>query len=101
MEKNKRLGKNTNKALQGAFAPLRSKVRLTPGRAIRIYREAQGFSQLQLAERSGLNQSTISALESDRITLGLDRAKVLARALKVHPSVLAFPHWDIDEESAA
>lgn len=77
------------------FAPLKTKVSLTPGKAIRIYREAQGLSRAELAARSGLRQSTLSSLEHDRITLGLDRAKALARALKVHPSILAFPDWDI------
>jgi hypothetical protein len=30
--------------------------------------------------------------------LGLDRAKVLARALQVHPSVLASPDWEIESK---
>ena len=83
------------------MAPLNSKVKLTPGKAIRIYREAQGLSQSELAEKAGLKQATVSGLENDRVTLGLDRAKAIARALKVHPSVLAFPDWDVEKDSAA
>jgi transcriptional regulator with XRE-family HTH domain len=94
-------GSKTKKALKGVFAPLKASIKLTPGKAIRIYREAQGYSQAQLAARAGLRQTTISGLEHDRITLGIDRAKAIARALGVHPAVLAFPSWDIEQESAA
>lgn len=93
-------GKKTQALLKGKFIPHKPLTQLTPGKAIRIYRELQGFSQVQLAERANLKQATISGLENDRITLGLDRAKAIARALKVHPSVLAFPSWNVDEELA-
>jgi hypothetical protein len=33
--------------------------------------------------------------------LGVERAKVLARALKVHPAVLVFPGWDVEKDGAA
>lgn len=96
----KKIGKKTKKSLELEFAPLQAKVRLTPGKAIKIYREAQGLTQSNLAKKTGLKQSTISGLENDRLTLGLDRAKTLARALRVHPSALAFPDWDIDSIAA-
>ncbi|RLB60779.1 MAG: transcriptional regulator, partial [Deltaproteobacteria bacterium] len=57
--------------------------------------------QNALAELTGIPQSTISAIEHGRIQLGVERAKVLARALKCHPSVLVFPGWDMEQESAA
>ena len=97
----KKLGSKTRMALKEPKAPLKSKVKLTSGKAIRIFRELQGLSQSALAEKTGLKQTTISGLENERITLGLDRAKVIARALRIHPSVLAFPNWDIEAESAA
>jgi transcriptional regulator with XRE-family HTH domain len=59
------------------------------------------MSQNDLAAASGIPQSTISAIERDRINLGVERAKLLARALKCHPAVLVFPSWDIEQESAA
>ncbi|HFD32701.1 MAG TPA: transcriptional regulator, partial [Gammaproteobacteria bacterium] len=37
----------------------------------------------------------------DRVNLGVERAKILARALKCHPAVLVFPGWDVRRESAA
>ena len=81
--------------------PSKSRVTLTPGKALKLYRDLQGLTQGELAELSGLKQMTISSLEHDRISLGLERAKALARALKVHPSALAFPDWNAEEEFAA
>jgi transcriptional regulator with XRE-family HTH domain len=57
------------------------------------------MSQNQLAEVTGIRQATISAIENDRVRLGVERAKVLGRALKCHPGVLVFPGWN-DEEAA-
>jgi len=71
------------------------------GESVRIMRELQELSQVALAELSGIPQSSISAIENDRITIGVERAKVLARTLKCHPAVLVFPGWDIKEKSAA
>lgn len=71
------------------------------GESVRIIRELQELSQNDLAELTGIPQSTISAIENDRIQLGVERAKALARALKCHPAVLVFPGWDAKEESAA
>ncbi|MDB5902354.1 MAG: family transcriptional regulator, partial [Betaproteobacteria bacterium] len=33
--------------------------------------------------------------------LGVERAKVPARTLKCHPTVLVFPGWDVPIKSAA
>ena len=74
---------------------------VSTGESVRILRELQGFSQNKLSDVSGIPQSTISAIERDRINLGVERAKQLARALKCHPAVLVFPGCDIESESAA
>jgi transcriptional regulator with XRE-family HTH domain len=79
----------------------RKRIDVSVGESVRIIRELQELSQNQLAERTGIPQSTISAIECDRVKLGVERAKVLARALKVHPAVLVFPSWDVESESAA
>ena len=76
-------------------------IEVSTGESVRLLRELQGFSQNQLAAVAGIPQSTISAIERDRINLGVERAKQLARALRCHPAVLVFPGWDIDSESAA
>ncbi len=74
---------------------------VSAGESVRILRELQELTQSQLAELTGIPQSTISAIENDRVNLGVERAKVLARALKCHPAVLVFPGWDVERDSAA
>ena len=71
------------------------------GESVRIMRELQELSQTALAGLTGIPQSTISGIENERIHIGVERAKVLARALKCHPAVLVFPGWEIQEKSAA
>jgi transcriptional regulator with XRE-family HTH domain len=71
------------------------------GESVRIIRELQELSQNELAELTGIPQSTISAIENDRVQLGVERAKVLAKALKCHPAVLVFPGWEVKQETAA
>jgi len=83
------------------FTKAKKRVSLTVGESVRIVRELQELSQTDLAERTGIPQSTISAIENNRVNLGVERAKVVARALKVHPAVLVFPGWDVQQESAA
>ena len=79
----------------------KKRVDVSIGESVRIIRELQELSQNELAELSGIPQSTISAIERDRINLGVERAKILARALKCHPAVLVFPGWDVGHETAA
>ncbi len=71
------------------------------GESVKIIRELQSFSQNDLARLTGIPQSTISAIENDRVQIGVERAKVLAKALKCHPAVLVFPGWQIEEQTAA
>jgi transcriptional regulator with XRE-family HTH domain len=83
------------------FKPAKRHIDVSSGESVRILRELQDLSQNNLAELSGLPQSTISAIENDRVRLGVERAKILARSLKCHPAVLVFPGWDVAVESAA
>jgi transcriptional regulator with XRE-family HTH domain len=83
------------------YTKSKERIAVSPGESVRILRELQEFSQNELAELSGIPQSTISAIEKDRVKLGVERAKMLARALRCHPAVLVFPGWDVKAESAA
>jgi len=83
------------------YRKARRHIEVSVGESVRIIRELQELSQNELSERTGIPQSTISAIENDRVNLGVERAKVLARALKCHPAVLVFPGWDVEGESAA
>ena len=94
-------GRKTEAALKRTFHPARSRRPLSVGQSVRIARELNELSQNELAERTGIAQSTISAIETNRVKLGAERAKTLARALRVHPAVLVFPGWRTGDESAA
>ncbi len=83
------------------FHPAKQRVEVSVGESVRILRELQELSQTELAELTGISQATISAIENSRVNLGVERAKVLARALGCHPAVLVFPGWDIELERAA
>ena len=79
------------------FKKAEKRIEVSVGESVRIIRELQGLSQNDLAELTGIPQSTISGIENDRISLGVERAKVLALALKCHPAVLVFPGWEIEK----
>lgn len=61
------------------------------GESVRIIRELQENSQNDLSSITSIPQSTISAIENNRVKLGIERAKVWADALSCHPDVLVFP----------
>jgi transcriptional regulator with XRE-family HTH domain len=83
------------------FHPAKRRVKVSVGESVRILRELQELSQNQLSELTGIPQTTLSAIENDRVRLGVERANVLARVLKCHPAVLVFPGWDVERQSAA
>ena len=75
-------------------------IEVSVGDSVRIIRELQELSQNQLATLTAIPQSTISAIENNRVNLGIERAKVLARALNCHPAVLVFPGWELESAAA-
>lgn len=81
--------------------PAKARVAVSVGDSVRIVRELQGLTQSELARRTKIPQSTISAIENDNVNLGVERAKVLARVLRCHPAVLVFPGWEVTKQSAA
>ena len=83
------------------YQKAQKRIDVSIGESVRIIRELQELSQNELSSLSGIPQSTLSAIEHDKIKLGVERAKVLVRAQKCHPAVLVFPGWDIVEEVAA
>lgn len=83
------------------FRPAKKRVEVSVGESVRILRELQELSQTQLAELTGIPQATLSAIENGRVNLGVERAKVLARALKCHPAAIVFPGWEAPLETAA
>ena len=83
------------------FRAAKKRITVSAGESVRIIRELQGLSQNQLAQHTGISQAALSAIENDRVRLGVERAKVLARALKCHPAVLVFPGWEDHLQTAA
>jgi transcriptional regulator with XRE-family HTH domain len=69
------------------YHPAKKRVAVSVGESVRILRELQELSQTQLEKLIGIPQTTISAIENDRVRLGVERAKVLAEALKCHPGL--------------
>ncbi len=82
------------------YRKAKKSIEVSIGDSVRIVRELQELSQNDLAALTGIPQSTISAIENNRINLGIERSKVLARALKCHPAVLVFPGWDVESTAA-
>lgn len=71
--------------------------RVPPHEMLRTLRELQKLTQQQLSELTGISQSNISALEKGTRKIGRERAIVLAKALKVHPAVILFSDFEMDE----
>jgi transcriptional regulator with XRE-family HTH domain len=78
---------------------VRAKVlkKLTPGEMLKTLRELQELSQSELSDATGISQSNISAMETGARQIGRERALVLAKALRVHPAVILFPDFDVNE----
>ena len=70
--------------------PTKARVVLSVGESGRIVRELQGLTQSEVDRRAKILRS-----------LGVERAKVLARVLRCHPAVPVFPGWDVTKQSAA
>ena len=83
------------------YRKARQRMDISVGESVRILRELQELSQNDLAALTDIAQSTLSAIENDKVKVGVERAKVIARALRVHPAVIVFPAWDVEKESAA
>jgi len=84
------------------FVPARQHARVSTGEVIRILREKKGWTQEELAKRSGISSSNLSMLENDRLDIGKKRAEQIAKAFAVHPAIIMFPEYEsIDIRNAA
>lgn len=83
------------------YHPAKKRISVSVGQSVRIVRELQELGQNELSKLTGIPQSTISAIENDRVRLGVECAKVLARALKCPPGVLVFPGWELPHDAVA
>ncbi len=67
-------------------------VEVTPGRVIKAFRKNFNITQQELAEVTGIAETNISAIENDKVEVGVKRAVLIAAALGINPSGLLFPH---------
>lgn len=65
-----------------------SEVRLAFGLAVRIFRDRQGWSQVQLAQAAGIDRGYVSRIESGSVDPGLEMQRRLADALSISHSEL-------------
>jgi len=90
------------KAPKNAYSAARSRTVLTTGETIRMLRELKGWTQAELARRSGINVTNISLLENEKIEIGKKRAEQLAKSFDIHPAIIMFPEYEAKEiENAA
>ena len=76
------------------FVPATSHASVSTGEVIRMLRELKEWTQEELARRSGISPTNLSALENDRIDIGKRRAEQLARAFNIHPAIIMFPEYE-------
>ena len=79
------------------FVKAKVNIEITPGEMLKVLRELQGLTQKELSLMTKVPQSNISAIESGSRQLGRERTLIFAKALKVHPSVILFPDFDINQ----
>lgn len=77
------------------YYPERRRASLSVGEAIAMLRELKGWTQEQLARKSGIAATNLSRLENGHLDLGKQRAVALAKAFGVHPATLMFPDYPL------
>ena len=76
------------------FVPAEQHAHVSTGEVISILRGKKGWTQEELARRSGISAANLSMLENDRVDIGKKRAEQLARAFGVHPAIIMFPEYE-------
>lgn len=71
-----------------------SPVRTHVENRLKHYREAQGWSQGELARRLGVSRQTINAVETDKYDPSLPLALRMARLFDVAVPELFIDHWE-------
>ncbi|MBI5847907.1 MAG: helix-turn-helix transcriptional regulator [Nitrospirae bacterium] len=79
------------------FVPAKPHGGLTSGEVIRMLRDLKGWTQEELAKRSGISATNLSLLENNRVEIGKKRVEQLAKAFGVHPAIIMFPEYEAAE----
>lgn len=86
-----------NKLNKKEFVESRDTLEVSPGQMLATLRNLQGLSQGDLSRLTGIAQANISRMEQGYQKIGRERAIILAKALKVHPAVILFPNYKIQD----
>lgn len=90
------------KSSHGTFSTAKTHVVLSTGEVIRMLRELKGWTQAELARRSGITATNLSLLENKKVEIGKRRAEQLAKTFDIHPAIIMFPEYEAKEiEKAA
>ena len=76
------------------FVPAKPHAEVTTGEVIRMLRELKGWTQVELAKRSGIRATNISLLENDKVEIGKKRVEQIAKAFAIHPAIIMFPEYE-------
>jgi len=79
------------------FVTAEAHAALTTGEVIRMLRELKDWTQQELAKRSGISATNLSALENEKVEIGKKRVEQLAKAFDVHPAIIMFPEYEAKE----
>ncbi len=82
---------------QTEFVPAKPHAKVTSGEVIRMLRELKGWTQAELAKRSGISATNISLLENDKVEIGKKRVEQMAKAFAIHPAIIMFPEYEAKE----
>jgi len=82
---------------QTEFVPAKPHTKLTTGKVIGMLRELKGWTQAELAKRSGISATNISLLENDKVKIGKKRVEQIAKAFAIHPAIIMFPEYEAKE----
>ena len=66
-------------------------VKATPGQVVRAFRKNFGLTLKELEQVTGVSYTNLSAIEHDRIDVGVRRAVLLAAAFGIDPQQILFP----------
>ncbi len=82
------------------FVPEQRHVELSSSEFVRLTRRAHGWTQAELARRSGVSQSALSAIESGALRIGPERALKLARVFGCSAELVMSPQHRYFERRA-
>ena len=79
------------------FVPAKPHATVTTAEVIHMLRELKGWTQKELARRSGISATNICLLENAKVEIGKKRTLQLAKAFDVHPAIIMFPEYEAEE----